>query len=134
MPNILSFITSIFAPASKLIDDVHLSKEEKLQLKNELERIQGEVVSNAIELQKSEDNNRAKVMVAEANSEGWLTRSWRPICMLTILALVLADYFGMSHKAVPDELFEVFKVGLVGIGGGRSVEKVTKYIMDRKGV
>ena len=31
--NFLSFLSGIFAPAAKLIDDVHVSDEERMQLK-----------------------------------------------------------------------------------------------------
>ena len=37
---LFDFIGGIFAPASKLVDDLHTSDEEKLTLKNELANIQ----------------------------------------------------------------------------------------------
>ena len=126
--NFLSFLSGIFAPAAKLIDDIHVSEEEKMQLRNELEKIQSEVVNNAIELQKNEAQMRAQVMVAETQSDSWLTRSWRPMVMLGLFGIVLADYFGLSHKGVPEELFEIFKYGVIGIGGGRSAEKISQII------
>src|SRR4051812_20702952 len=32
----------------------------------------------------------ASIVEAEAKSEGWLTKSWRPITMLTFVALIVA--------------------------------------------
>lgn len=129
--NFLSFLSGIFAPAAKLIDDVHVSDEERMQLKNELERIQSEVINNAMDLQKQEAEMRAAVMVAETKSDSWLTRSWRPMVMIGLFGLILLDYFGVSHKAVPEELFEIFKYGVIGIGGGRSAEKIATIIKNR---
>ena len=128
---LLSFIAGIFKPAAELVDELHVSEEEKMTLRNEFEKIQSEVLNKAIDLQKSEAEARSKVMVAETQSDGWLTRSWRPIVMLGLFALIIADYFGLSPKSVPAELFDIFKYGVIGIGGGRSAEKLATIIRSK---
>jgi hypothetical protein len=102
-----------------------------MALTNELEKIQSEVVNNAIDLQKSEAEMRASIMIADSKSDSWLTRSWRPMVMLGLFALIMLDYFGVSHKSVPEELFEIFKYGVIGIGGGRSAEKIASLIKNK---
>ena len=130
---ILSFISNIFAPASKMVDDLHTSEEEKLTLRNELAKIQADVTTQALDLEKAQAEAKASVMVAEATSDGFITRSWRPIIMLGLFVLVILDHFQVgSMRSMSPELFDIFKYGVIGIGGGRSAEKVTKIIMNKK--
>jgi hypothetical protein len=51
--------------------------------------------------------------------------------MLGLFVLILLDYFGISHKSIPEELFEIFKYGVIGIGGGRSAEKIATIIKNK---
>ena len=130
---ILSFISNIFAPASKMVDDLHTSEEEKLTLRNELAKIQADVTTQALDLEKAQASAKASVMVAEATSDGFITRSWRPMIMLGLFALVILDHFQIGTASTMNpELFDIFKYGVIGIGGGRSAEKVTKIIMNKK--
>jgi hypothetical protein len=72
------------------------------------------------------------VIVAEAQSGSWITRTWRPITMLTFLAMVVSWWLGWTPaRATPeqiDELFTLIKLGLGGYVGGRSLEKVATTI------
>jgi hypothetical protein len=129
----LSFISNIFAPASKMVDDLHTSEEEKLTLRNELANIQAGVTTKALELEKAQAEAKASVMVAEATSDGFITRSWRPMIMLGLFVLVILDHFQVGTVgSMNPELFDIFKYGVIGIGGGRSAEKVTSIIMNSK--
>jgi len=72
----------------------------------------------------------ASVITAEAQSESWITRSWRPITMLTFVALVAAHWLGFTAPNITDEivqsLLEIVKVGLGGYVASRGVEKAIK--------
>lgn len=46
----MDFVTGIFKPATDLIDNVHTSEEEKLELKNVLVTLQNEVTTKQIDL------------------------------------------------------------------------------------
>jgi hypothetical protein len=130
--NIFAFISGIFAPAAKMVDDLNTSEEEKLTLRNELASIEAGVTSKAIELEKAQSEAKASVMVAEAGSEGFITRSWRPIIMLGLFVLVILDHFKIgSMSSMNPELFEIFKYGVIGIGGGRSAEKIATIIKGK---
>ena len=131
--NILSFIAGIFQPASKLIDEMHTSEEEKLALRNELANIEAGVTTKALELEKITAESKATVMVAEAQSDGFITRSWRPMIMLGLFILVILDHFHIGTAGGLDpELFDIFKWGVIGIGGGRSAEKITQIIKNNR--
>jgi|SaaInlV_100m_DNA_4_1039707.scaffolds.fasta_scaffold01596_4 hypothetical protein len=130
--NIFAFISGIFSPAAKLVDDLHTSEEEKLALRNELANIEAGVTSKAIELEKAQAEAKASVMVAEATSDGFITRSWRPIIMLGLFGLVILDHFRIGTVGqMNPELFEIFKYGVIGIGGGRSAEKIAKIVKGK---
>ena len=76
----------------------------------------------------------AGVITAEANSKFALAAVWRPITMLTFVAIVANNYilapylhamFGWSVTLdMPTELWELLKIGLGGYVLGRSGEKM----------
>lgn len=113
--DILSTIAGLFKPAAKLIDDLHVSDEERGKLRNALATIQANMQKESI-----------KLMTAEANSKYMLTSIWRPICALVLFALILLDGFGAI--SAPPQVYELAQVFLGAYAGGRSLEKVAKAI------
>jgi Holin of 3TMs, for gene-transfer release len=69
----------------------------------------------------------ADIVKTEAQSSNWLTAGWRPVTMLTFVALICARVFGLTSAHVSDaeymELWQLVKFGLGGYVLGRSVEK-----------
>lgn len=126
--NIFSFISQIFEPAVKLIDDVHTSTEEKLQLKNTLSTIQNEMHSKVLQYETKILESKTAIITAEAAGQSWLQRSWRPITMLTFLALVVCDSFGWLANPLAAEAWTLLQIGLGGYVAGRSLEKVVSNI------
>lgn len=78
----------------------------------------------------------ARVVTAEAKSEHWLTATWRPITMLTFVAIIgnnyiIYPYLSLFWEAapmleVPDNLWELIKIGLGGYVVSRGVEKAVR--------
>ena len=76
------------------------------------------------------------VVVAEAKSEHWITSTWRPLTMLTFVAIVannyiIAPYLDAIFNAglvleVPEQLWTLLQIGLGGYVVGRSAEKTMK--------
>jgi hypothetical protein len=81
----------------------------------------------------------AGVVLAEANSAHWLTRSWRPLLMLLLMSfLVIAGLllplaelvagrpirFEPHWAMLPDGFWDFLTIGMGGYIGGRSLEKV----------
>lgn len=89
--------------------------------KQEAERIAQELSLRLVERQ-------ADIIQSEAQSESWLTRNWRPLTMLTFVALIVADWLGYSAPNLPPEmkekLYSIVETGLMGYIIARSVEKV----------
>lgn len=131
--NLFSFIGQIFEPAVKLIDDVHTSTEEKLQLKNTLVTIQNEMHSKVLEYETKMLESKTAIITAEASGQSWLQRSWRPVTMLTFLALVVCDSFGWLANPLASEAWTLLQIGLGGYVTGRSLEKVASQINTKRG-
>ena len=111
----LDFIKSIFAPAATLIDELHVSDEERGKLRNEFAKIQANMHEQSV-----------KLMTAEANSPHLITSIWRPVCALILFSLILLDGFGVI--TAPEQVYELAKIFLGVYSGGRSLEKVAKLI------
>lgn len=89
----------------------------------------------------------AEVVLAETNSEHWLSRSWRPLLMLMLMGflllvgfvLPLADLvaghrvaFEPRWQALPEGFWQFLTVGAGGYIGGRSLEKVAGTAKARR--
>jgi hypothetical protein len=94
----------------------------------ELERIAGDLEARTLEAQSS-------IVVAEAKGH-WLQRNWRPMLMLLFGVIVANNYVVYPYlsmftdKAVmlpiPEDLWDLLKLGVGGYIVGRSAEKVAE--------
>ena len=122
--SLLGFLGDIFKPATDLVDNMHTSEEEKLQLKNKLELIQNEMKTKVLSYEQELMTAQSQVIQAEANGGSWIQRNWRPITMLTFLFLVVCDAFGLLKFRLADQAWILLQIGLGGYVIGRSAEKV----------
>lgn len=129
---LLGLVGQIFAPAAQLIDDLHTSKEEKLDAKAKLLQMQIEAFKSAEEYESQLLEAKSTIITAEAKSESWIARNWRPITMLVFLALVVLDSFGVLATALAPEAWTLLQIGLGGYVVGRSTEKSLKVWKDMK--
>jgi hypothetical protein len=78
----------------------------------------------------------AEVVKAEAPGQGWLQRTWRPITMLTFVALIVGRWLGWSAPSLPGadalRLSGIAKVGIRGYVIGRSVGRGLSWLIDLK--
>lgn len=77
----------------------------------------------------------AAVLVAEAGSDSWLTRMWRPITMMVFLGLLVSYWYGYAPPNIHDELppaidriFTLIEYGIYGYIGSRTLEKIVMSI------
>jgi hypothetical protein len=73
------------------------------------------------------------IILAEARGESWLQRNWRPLLMMTCIAIIANNYVLYPYlKAIfgwgvalelPESLWELLKIGVGGYVVGRSLEK-----------
>jgi hypothetical protein len=117
----LGFISKIIEPIAGLVDKLHTSDDERLEAKAVLLQLQTSLMSQTLDYEKQIAASQRDIIVAETQANSWLTRSWRPITMLTLVAIVVISQF--TEMEVPPDLWFVIKLGLGGYVGGRSVEK-----------
>lgn len=107
----------------RLFPDPEQAAKAQLELQVELLRRQGEI-----------ENAAAGIVKAEAESEHWLTSSWRPILMLTFGTLIAARWFGLAAPNLTEaEYLKLWSIVELGIGGyviGRSAEKTLPTIAE----
>jgi hypothetical protein len=139
MSGILSFlggpITSLVKEVGGVIDSLSTTKEEKLDAQRKLIALQQAFQSKVMEVDAIFAAERAKVIMAEATSESWLTRNWRPILMLVFTYIiahnfVIAPMFSVPRVEIPDNMWELLKLGMGGYIFGRSAEYVAEQAAD----
>lgn len=106
-----------------------MSDQEKAQATMALQTMVHERESKLIDAQR-------EIIVAEAKGESWLQRNWRPILMLTIVAIVANNYLLFPYLSLfttktvilqlPDKLWSLMQIGVGGYVIGRSAEHVTE--------
>lgn len=121
---IFSFVSSIFKPAADLVDNLTTTEEEKLELKRKLTEVENEFQSKVLDYETKLMEAQSSVIRAEATSQSWITRNWRPITMLTFLVLVVCDSFGLLAFRLADQAWTLLQIGLGGYVVGRSAEKI----------
>jgi hypothetical protein len=119
-------------PINRIIESYVKDLELRRKLQAELETSMISHFGKSLELQQA-------IVLAEVKSEHWLTRSWRPLLMMTLifflilvgLLIPLADLaagyaipFNPRWQALPEGFWNFLTIGVGGYIGGRSVEKV----------
>lgn len=123
----LGFIGKILEPVTGLVDKLHTSDDERLEAKAVLLQLQTALMTQTLDYEKQLANAQRDIIVSEAQANSWLTRTWRPITMLTLVALVVVAQF--TEMEIPPDLWFVIKLGLGGYVGGRSVEKSVSSVV-----
>lgn len=133
------------------VDELITSKEEsKIQdnklaeLRNDLASIQKDILGKAADLEISINEQKAKVLHAEATGNK-LQRLWRPILMLCFGGIIVYQYFlvhlingiiggfgGAFEMPVldfPERFWGLLELGIGGYIAGRSLEKITPNVV-----
>lgn len=125
---VTDLIAGIFKPAAELVDELHTSEEERLKAQGHLLDVQAAAMQRVFEYETSMLEGKAKIVHAEASSKHWLTANWRPVTMLTFLALAVGDSMGWLTAPLRNEAWTLLEIGLGGYIIGRSGEKIAQTI------
>ena len=125
---ITDLIAGIFKPAAELIDELHTSDEERLKAKGHLLDVQAAAMQRVFDYESETLQAKAGIVQAEAKSEHWVTATWRPITMLTFLALAVGDSMGWLPNPLRDEAWMLLQVGIGGYVVARSGEKIVNTV------
>jgi predicted PurR-regulated permease PerM len=120
MGAILGFITSLFSPATAILNNLHADETQKQQLQAQITKIQADVTEKMVAL----EMEKVKLQEMESQSTNWLVSSYRPIVYLIVTAIVLLQSFNLCH---PAESFWTFAQVILGVGfAGRTYEKAAE--------
>lgn len=125
----MGVLSTIFGKGAKELTDslgnaingLSTSDEEKLILKNKISTIVLDALNKLAELQASIINTEAK--------GNWIQRSWRPITMLTFVAIiVLGAFIEIPYLKEDSKFWDLLEIGLGGYVIGRTTEKVADKV------
>lgn len=99
-----------------------------------IKRGEAKIVNHAMDVlsdvNKSDDARAlaaAQIISAEARSESWLTRTWRPLTVLSFVGILFAYFFGLIPQNVTphivDRIFDLVEYSVLGYMGMRSADK-----------
>jgi Holin of 3TMs, for gene-transfer release len=138
---IIELVTGLMkGPITQVLDGFIKDTQTRRQLEADLKVRLTDHLAEALALQQA-------VVLAEVKSEHWLTRSWRPLLMLIMMAflvltglvLPLGDLiighvipFNPHWQAIPPAFWEFLTIGMGGYIGGRSLEKIAGQVVAGK--
>lgn len=117
-----ALIPIISGAVKKLIDRAVPDKDKAAEIKRQIDL-------DAQDLERTELKGAIDIIVAEAQGDSWLQKSWRPLTMLSLVFLVGLHWVGLTPENLSPEavegLFSMVQIGLGGYVVGRSAEKVS---------
>jgi len=140
LPALMALIGPVSGLINKVLDKTVGDKDLKQKLKSE-------ALAQLMTQDHSEFETHLKeagsIIRAEANSQSWLARNWRPMLMCLFGAIVANNYiifpyinmFFPEHAVllpVPENLWDLLKIGVGGYVVGRSGEKIIKVWKETK--
>jgi len=106
----------------KFVEDKDLAKKINAQITHDL-----------INLGETELQEASKIIQAEANSQSWLARNWRPMLMTLFGVIIANNYILYPYLSlffsdapvldIPPDMWDLLKIGIGGYIVGRSAEQ-----------
>jgi len=129
IPVVGDFFKGLFSTIDQVVED----KDKANELKASLEQVmQNSDLTKFVEQIKAQTS----IILAEANSQSWLARNWRPGLMALFGLIIFNNYvlnpwltamFSVNIiMEIPPDMWALLKIGLGGYVVGRSTEKVAE--------
>jgi hypothetical protein len=133
IPIIGKIVAPLLGKVFDIIDDLVPDKDLAAKLKAEMQMsVMAMEHKEAMTLIQAQGD----IVKAEIQGDSWIQRSWRPILMLVIVAIVANNYLiypylsMFTEKTVilnlPRELWNLMSIGVGGYIVGRSGERIAK--------
>ena len=117
-----------------IIKEIGSTVKKAIPDKDQADRLVTDITGVFIKFQSDLVKQQGETIRAEVHSKSWLARNWRPITMLTFLALVAAHWLGYTAENVTENevlsMMNLIKIGLGGYVVGRSAEKIAPAVID----
>lgn len=135
----MSFLGKIFGSGVKETAEGlgSLAKDLRVAITGVDPELQGQLELIAARL----DEIKASVIIAELQSGAWLAQNWRPLTMLTFVAIIANNYILYPYLSlfwseapmltIPSDMWGLLKIGLGGYVLGRSGEKIAKALKGK---
>lgn len=128
-----SGVSGVIDSVGTAIDKLVTSDEEKMQLKNELIKIELEAKNKADELNFKYEEEVTKRHRADMTSDNWISKSIRPITLIFILIMysLLSIASGFKFEVTESYVELLGQWGMLIMSfyfGGRTVEKVSQIV------
>jgi hypothetical protein len=119
----------------KLIERVFGVIDEVVEDKDKANQLKATIQLQAMNFAETELKEATKVILEEARGN-WLQRTWRPILMMVVIAIIANNYIIYPYASaflggemtvmldLPDTLWKLLYIGVGGYVVGRSAEKV----------
>ena len=113
-----------------------------VEVKDKANELETAIKNKLVSLEQEVVKAQRDIIVAEANSQSFIARNWRPIMMLTFVFIIANNYilfpyvqlFGGTalELEIPEAMWGLLKIGVGGYVVGRSGEKmVESYAKNR---
>ena len=83
--NITEILTGAVKPVTDLVDNLHTSEKEKAEIKRSIFEMKNNLMNQLIK-------SKGEIIKAEAESEHFLTSTWRPITALVFVVIIANNY------------------------------------------
>lgn len=132
-------IGTVIDSVGNAIDKLVTSDAEKLQLHNELAKIQIEAVLKEQELELKYEEEISKRHQADMISDNWISKSIRPLTLMFILVMysLLSISSGFNFQVTESYVELLGQWGMLIMSfyfGGRTVEKVSQIVKGNNNV
>lgn len=124
-----------------VLDRVLSVVDNSISEKEKLERIKSDIIKIFFDANQNGIAQQAQVLTSEIKGQSWLQRNWRPSIMLLFGYIIfnnyiLAPYVGFFFDKfpvlpIPDDLWDLLKLGIGGYICGRSAEKIADKISTK---
>lgn len=109
--------------------------------KDQAARLEAELTQTVLGFHETELKEAASVIRAEAGSQSWLARNWRPGLMALFGVIIANNYILYPYLSlfftdapmldIPPDMWGLLKIGIGGYIVGRSTEKGIKVWRDK---
>ncbi len=136
----MGWLTILMPALSTLIDRLFPDKEKQDEAKLEMMRILNQAAAQEAEAQARQMEAQSAVIVAEAQSQSYAARNWRPHLMYCLMITYPVNWFlfpmlrafGLDIPAlpIPSEYWTVLSIGLGGYIGNDMVKNYAQAKFD----
>lgn len=133
-------VGAILKEAGGILNQFITDDGERAEAKAKLLALENQLTSDIMAYETELIKAQRDIITAEATSQSWLTRNWRPILMVAITFILVHKYILYPYltmlfgaEVVPalelsPELFDLLTIGVGGYVVGRSGEKIAQTI------